>query len=222
MFPILIEGKHMTIIEEIEARIEELKNKRAANQAKMQPMFKENSKLTDEIQELQAQVLKLKSEAISTEEDMIKFYIVNDGSSDGMDHYHARNRFFESLGIRTYGYFPATNQSGFEIMLYKDGSNLEETFRGIQKVLPYIIPIDGKEYGRNKVITMKIFERTLSEYGSYSLVYDVESTEWVLSIIAWHRRSEVKVFKTLREALEYISVEHYYGYNDEEEQEDDY
>lgn len=212
----------MTTIEAIEARIEELANKRAANQALMQPMFKENSALTDEIQELQAQVLKLKSEAIETEEDMIKFYLVNDGRSDGMDHYHARNRFFESIGLRTYGYFPATNQAGFEIMLYKDGSNLESTLSGINKVLPYIIPIDGNEYDRNKVISMKIFERTLSEYGSYSLVYDVESTEWVLSIIAWHRRSEVKVFKTLREALEYISVEHYYGYDDEEDEEEDY
>lgn len=209
----------MTTIEAIEARIEELSNKREANKAKMQPMFKENSALTDEIQELQAQVLKLKSELIETEEDMIKFYIVNDGHSEGMDHYHARNRFFESLGIRTYGYYPATNQSGFQIMLYKDGSNLEETLSGIQKVLPYIIPTDGQEYNRNKVVTFSIFERTCSEYGSYSLVYDVESTEWVLSIIAWHRRSELKVFKTLREALEYISVEHYYGYDDDEEDE---
>ncbi|AMM43661.1 hypothetical protein FDG95_gp096 [Pectobacterium phage vB_PcaM_CBB] len=212
----------MTTIEAIEARIEELSNKREANKTKMQPMFKENSALTDEIQELQAQVLKLKSEAIETEEDMIKFYIVNDGHSEGMDHYHARNRFFESLGIRTYGYYPATNQSGFQIMLYKDGSNLEETLSGIQKVLPYIIPIDGKEYDRTNVITMSIFERTCSEYGSYSLVYDVDSTEWALSIISWHRRRELKVFKTLREALEYISVEHYYGYDDEEESEEDY
>ncbi|AFC21542.1 hypothetical protein GAP32_094 [Cronobacter phage vB_CsaM_GAP32] len=211
----------MTTIEAIEARIEELASKRAANQALMQPMFKENSALTDEIQELQAQVLKLKSEAIETEEDMIKFYIVNDGCSNGMDHYHARNRFFESIGLRTCGYFPATNQCGFELMLYKDGSNLEQTLSGIEKVLPYIIPIDGEEYDRNKVITMSIFERTCSEYGCYSLVYDVESIEWILSKIAWHRRSELKVFKTLREALEYISANHYYGYDDEEQSDEE-
>lgn len=211
----------MTTIEAIEARIEELSNKREANNAKMQPMFKENSALTDEIQELQAQVLKLKSEAIETEEDMIKFYIVNDGSSYGRDHYNARKRFFESLGIHVSGYFPSTNQTGFEIQLDKYGSNLEKTLNGIMTVLPYIIPIDGEEYGRNKVTTISIFENTLSEFGSYSLVYDFESTEWILSIIAWHRRSELKVFKTLREALEYISVKHYYGYDDEEEQEEE-
>lgn len=123
----------MTTIEAIEARIEELSNKRAANQAKMQPMFKENSALTDEIQELKAQVLKLKSEAIETEEDMIKFYIVNDGTSGGMDHYHARNRFFEALGITPYGYIQKTNQSGFQICMEKDGSNIDHTLNGIQK-----------------------------------------------------------------------------------------
>lgn len=206
----------MTNIEAIEARIEELTQKRAANKDKMQPMIKENSALTDEIQYLQAQVLKLQAEGIKTEEDMIKFYIVNDGSSGSMDHYYARNNFFESLGLRTYGYCPATNQSGFQIMLYKDKSNLEQTLNGIQKVLPFIIPIDGSDYSRNKVIIFKIFERTCSEYGSYSLVYDVDSTEWVLSIIAWNHRSELKVFKTLHEALDYISIEHYYGDDDED------
>ena len=208
----------MTTIEAIESRIEELTNKRAENQAKMEPMFKENSALTDEIQELQAQVLKLKSEAIETEEDMIQFYIVNNGSSGGMDHYYARQRFFESLGITPRGYIPATNQSGFQISLYKDGSNIEQTQIGIQKVLPYIIPVDGKEYDRNAVVPIQIFERTCSEYGSYSLVYDFDSTDWVLSIVSWHRRRELKVFKTLREALGYISTNHYYGDDDDEEE----
>lgn len=200
----------MTTIEAIEARIEELTKKRSANKEKMQPLFKENSALTDEIQELQAQIMKLQSESIETEEDMIKFYIVNDGTSGGMDHYHARNRFFESLGIRTYGYFPETNQSGFEIMLYKDGSKIESTLNGINAVLPYIIPVDGEKYDRTKVTSFSIFEHTCSEYGSYSLIYDFDKDEWALSIIAWHRRREIKAFKMLKEALEYISENHYY------------
>lgn len=86
-----------------------------------------------------------------------------------------------------------------------------------KKVLPYIIPVDGDEYNRDKVVFFQIFENTCAEYGSYSLVYDVDSTEWALSIIAWHHRRELKVFKTLREALEYISDNHYYGYDDDDD-----
>ena len=105
----------MTVIEAIEARIEELTKKRESNKQAMQPLYKENSMLTDEIQELQAQVLKLQSEVIETEDDMIKFYIVDDGISHGMDHYYARKRFFESLGLDVSGYFTATNQAGFQL-----------------------------------------------------------------------------------------------------------
>lgn len=200
----------MTAIEAIEARIEELENKRAANKEKMQPMYKENSALTDEIQELQAQIMKLQSESIETEEDMIKFYIVNDGSSNGMDHYYARNRFFDSLGISTYGYNATTNQSGFQIMLYKDGSKNQSTIDGIMKVLPYIIPFDGENYNRENVTSFSIFESTCSEFGVYSLIYDFDKDEWALSIIAWHRRREIKAFKMLKEAIDYISEHHYY------------
>lgn len=212
----------MTTVEAIEARIEELTKKREANKEAMQPMFKENSLLTDEIQELQAQVLKLQSEAIESEEDMIKFYIVDDGVSHGMDHYYARQRFFESIGLRVSGYYPATNQSGFQISVDSSGDDIDSTVSGINKVLPYMLPIDGTEYDRGEIIHFSIFEYTCSEFGSYSLIYDKELQEWALSIIAWHRRREIKTFPLLREALEYLAEHHHSDYPEDEEDTDGY
>lgn len=200
----------MTVIEAIEARIEELTKKRESNKQAMQPLYKENSILTDEIQELQAQVLKLQSEAIETEGDMIKFYIVDDGISHGMDHYYARKRFFESLGLDVSGYFPATNQAGFQLRIDNNGDNIDSTVEGINKVLPHMLPIDGSEYERGEIIIFRVFEYTCSEFGSYSLIYDKDKEEWALSVIAWHRRREVKAFKLLNEALEYIAEHHPY------------
>ncbi len=212
----------MTVIEAIEARIEELTKKREANREAMQPMFKENSMLTDEIQELQAQVLKLQAEAIETEEDMIKFYIKDDGHSSGMDHYHARKRFFESIGLDVSGYYPKTEQCGFQVSIDSSGSNIDSTVAGINKVLPHMIPLDGSDYDRGEIIHFNIFEYTLSENGSYSLIYDKEKYEWAISIIAWHRRREIKAFKLLREALEYIAEHHHSDYPEDEEDEDEF
>ncbi|UYE98512.1 hypothetical protein XbC2_83 [Xanthomonas phage XbC2] len=211
----------MTVIEAIEARIEELTKKRESNKQAMQPLYKENSMLTDEIQELQAQVLKLQAEAISTEEDMIKFYIKDDGMSHGMDHYHARKRFFESIGLDVSGYYPKTEQCGFQVSIDSSGSNIDSTVAGINKVLPYMIPFDGSEYDRGEIIHFSIFEYTCSEYGSYSLIYDKDKEEWAISIIAWHRRREVKAFKLLREALEYLAEHHHSDYPEDEEEDDD-
>lgn len=210
----------MTVIEAIEARIEQLTKKREANREAMQPLFKENSMLTDEIQELQAQVLKLQAEAIETEEDMIKFYIKDDGMSQGMDHYHARKRFFESIGLDVSGYYPKTSQCGFQISIDSSGSNINSTVEGINKVLPFMIPFDGSEYDRGEIIHFSIFEYTCSEFGSYSLIYDKDKEEWAISIIAWHRRSEVKSFKLLNEALEYLAKHHHSDYPEDEEEND--
>lgn len=204
------------MIRAIEARIEELESKKAKNRESMQPMFKENSDLADEIYELQAQVLKLQSEAISTEEDMIKFYIHDDGRSD-MDHYRAKKRFFNSIGLSTSGYNPTIEQVSFELEVYSGFTNAMEVHAGIMKVLPHMKLRSYDDY--DDVKRFSIFEHTCSHDGSYSLLYDPSDSTWIITKLRYYSLSTIKVYTDLRDALVYISKN---LSRDEPDEDDDY
>lgn len=103
------------------------------------------------------------------------------------------------------GYRHSTMQRAIQISLYKYApdsvSKLEKTFNGLQKILPYIKPVDGW-----KIID--ILESTLSQYGSYSLYVG----EKVCELRKCTYGSERVIFKSksLREVLEYIRKDHPY------------
>jgi hypothetical protein len=109
--------------------------------------------------------------------------------------------------LRASGYFPDTNQSAVQIMLYsKDGDAvLEKMAEGIQLLLPAIKPI--KEIGHDEgIILFDIFEHTLSEHGSWTMAYDVKDRIWHIR----RNRFDERMYAKLIDALRSIRERHYY------------
>lgn len=119
----------------------------------------------------------------------------------GMEFYYDCQKFFRDnfKYISSSGYFVETNQNVIRLCIYKN-SNLSLVEKEILLVLPFIKPIND-----NKVIS--IFEHTLSEFGSYSLIindeYHIQKTTYGREEIIFTSESLIKV-------LVEIARKHYY------------
>lgn len=113
--------------------------------------------------------------------------------------------------LRTSGYYPDTNQSAVQIMLYRndDETVLAKMAEGIEFLLPAVKPI--KEIGSDEGIKLfDIFEHTLSESGSWTLAYDVKDQIWHIR----RNRFDQSMFAKLIDALRNIRDRHYYEKGD--------
>ena len=123
----------------------------------------------------------------------------------------ALEKALSKYGMMSFGYRPATMQRVVKIGLSKhhpeSAAKLEKTFNGLQKILPYIEPIDGWKI-------VDILESTFSESGSHNL----HVGEKVCEVRKTTYGRERVVFKadSLLEALEYIQKHHPYDDKDEE------
>lgn len=215
----------MNLIDAYKLQIEELTNKRLELLKQIEPFQTELQKIYNEIKDIELKVSneEVKQLTSSTESDKIAYYIKNNGSSSGgMDLYNARLKFFHDMGFYASGYFPEIEQQGLSIVLYSDRSTNELTYQSILKVLPHMKTMVGVDNTRpnSALKVFSIFESTCSEYGSYSLFYDEEKTEWIVSIISYRFRSDVYVTKSLEDVIEFISQNHPYDRTDDEEDED--
>ena len=146
-----------------------------------------------------------------TKEEKIDYFLFEDGWVDG-ERYDARQKFWNSVGLHQSGYFPETEQIQLELMLYKGvGDNFEQTVAVLQEVLPFVKPLKGVKH-------LKIFEHTLSEYGSYG----VEISEDSFDVVVWTygRKRTVKSFDNLRSMVQYVQQHHYYESSVDEDNEE--
>jgi len=187
-------------------------------QDSISPLIAERDKLNRKIMSINDKIKKVRQEQETcqmasgmTKEEKIEYFLFEDGLVDG-ERYKARQKFWSSMRLHQSGYFPETEQIQLELMLYKGiGDNLEQTVTALEEVLPFIKPLKG-------VKRLKIFEHTLSEYGSYR----VEISETSFDVVVWTygRKSTVKSFDNLRSMVQYVQQHHYYESSVDEDDEE--
>lgn len=203
-------------------KIEELTKEREVLFEQIKPLQDKAYSLYEEITELKSKISSIERDEMEqpemSEDARIAFYLENDGDTKGMEHYKAKEKFWQDRGLWPSGYFPSIQQQGLKVMLYVDKSTNQQTIDIISKVLPHMKTIEGIDDKRPNIKVFGIFEHTLSEDGSYSLFFDTDCEEWIVSIISWRRRSDVYVTKSLEDVIEYISENHSYDgrYDDED------
>jgi hypothetical protein len=132
-----------------------------------------------------------------------------DGSFYSSLQYNESVKQLEILGLTRGGYFSTTQQYCLNIKIRRNNKEeVDRMFNSIQLLLPYLKPVE-KDY-----IILEISEETLCEHGVYSLKIEASSKEKSkVTKTTYGFERVIKEFSTLKEALEYISIHHYY--NDE-------
>lgn len=181
-------------------KLAELEAQRAAICKEIERLGNQASKLYDEISLLKDKIFE--RELAKTGEDNWPLLLKE---QDSMVAYRALGKALAKYEMMSSGYRPSTMQCAVKISLYKyapdRAAKLEKTFNGLQKILPYIEPVDGWKI-------VDILESTLSESGSYNLYVG----EKVCELRKCSYGSERVIFKanSLLEALEYIQKNHPY------------
>lgn len=189
----------------IEDELAELEAQRAAICKEIERLGNQASKLYDAIGLLKDKIFE--RELAKTGEDNWSLLLKEQDSAVA---YKALCKALAKYEMMSCGYRPSTMQRVIQISLYKyapdSAAKLEKTFNGLQKILPYIEPVDGWK-------AIDIFESTLSESGSYNLYVG----EKVCELRKCTYGSERVIFKanSLLEALEYIQKHHPYDSKDE-------
>ena len=109
------------------------------------------------------------------------------------------------------GYCPETNQTAFEVSLYRDES-FKKQFEEAQMVVPLIKEVTLIKYSKDNKGSqgknLEIFESTLSENGIYSLQIFEDVIELIKT--TYGRTELLRTFSTLKDAMKYIARHHYY------------
>ena len=190
----------------IDEELAELEAKRAVICKEIERLGNQASKLYDAISLLKDKIFE--RELAQTGEDNWPLLLKEQNSMVALK---ALEKALSKYGMMSFGYRPATMQRAVKISLCKhhpeSDAKLEKTFNGLQKILPYIEPIDGWKI-------VDILESTFSESGSYNLYVG----EKVCELRKCSYGSERVIFKasSLLEALEYIQKHHPYDGEDEE------
>lgn len=175
-------------------KLQELEEQRAVICEEIKRLNNQASKLYDEITPLKDKIFE--RELAKSDQPNWPLLLKE---QDSMVMYKALDKALAKYGMMSFGYRPLTMQHVVKISLYKyapdRAAKLEKTFDGLQKLLPYIEPIEGWRI-------ISILESTLSELGSYNLYV----SEKVCEIRKTTHCSERTIFesKSLREVLEYI------------------
>ena len=115
--------------------------------------------------------------------------------------------------VRPSGFCPETKQSTIKLSAYKHES-VEAHLADLELWLPHIKPSTKNVTCRDEPLKgpakfVDIFERTLSEHGSYSLfIYAEDDLE--LQKLAWSNINIVHRSKSLVEMVEYVRDRHWY------------
>ena len=111
--------------------------------------------------------------------------------------------FIQGLGLQASGYLPATGQRHLEMCAYRNRpGEVERLVTAIQTVAPHLTYHEGQ-------ITFRIFERTLSEGGVYTLIKK-EGGSWSVVKTTYGITKTIKTWPDLRQAVEYIVDRLYY------------
>ena len=190
----------------IDDELAELEAKRAVICEQMGKLYEQSAALYDQCQKLREEIAE--RELAKSGQPNWPLLLEEQNS---MVTYKALDKTLREFWMSSSGYRPATMQRVVKISLYKhhaeSTTRLQKTLEGLQKILPYVKPIDGW-----KIIG--IFESTLSEHGTFNLHVGEKTCEVRKTTYG----SERLVFKadSLLKALEYIQKHHPYDSEDEE------
>ena len=190
----------------IDEELAELEAKRAVICAQISKLTEQSAALYDQCQKLREEIAE--REIAKSDQPNWPFLLKEQNS---MVAYRALGKALAKYEMMSSGYRPTTMQRVIQISLYRhhpeSAAKLEKTFNGLQKILPYIEPIDGWKI-------VDILESTLSASGSYNLYVG----EKVCELRKCSYGSERVIFKasSLLEALEYIQKHHPYDGEDED------
>lgn len=138
-----------------------------------------------------------------TSKEEIEYYLFEDGTVSG-SRYTEREKYWKSLGLDCFGYFPDRNQVSLELMLTK---GCEKSFQKTVETLEMILPHMKKGCDGNK--NLGVFEYTLSEYGCYEI--EVNNLGFFLNKWEYGTKYHLKIFESLEDMVGYIQEHHYYN-----------
>jgi len=107
--------------------------------------------------------------------------------------------------LRAQGYYAETLQTGISVTMFRDDSDLivREVAAGLDMLLDWMKPIDKHRFDIDgPVIVFDIFEHTLSEGGSFNLVYGVKDRIWHICRNRWvmdMAATTIRILETVRQ-----------------------
>ena len=189
----------------IDEELAELEAKRAVICAQISKLTEQSAALYDQCQKLREEIAE--REIAKSDRPNWPFLLKEQNS---MVMYRALDKALHEFGMSSSGYRSATMQRAIQISLYKyhpeSAAKLQKTLEGLEKVLPYIEPIEGWRI-------IAILESTLSEHGVFDLYVGEKACE--LRKTVYGRERTVFKANSLLEALEYIQKHHPYDSKDE-------
>ena len=187
--------QHLAIIDE---RIDEIRAVVKPYQEKLSGLLKARQEIKDEIDKATASRVRA-----MTPKKRMEFYINSPNS--GHEIFRDATKFFQDMGLAIDGYNPEINQHILRIAMNEDRSNLESVLKSLQRIKPYVKPIDGK-------LMFDIFEHTCSLHDTYWLSFDVAEERWMCITGRSLKRKQKPEFESdsLRSVLAYICETHYY------------
>jgi chromosome segregation ATPase len=191
---------------EILKELESNEAKRTELREQIAPLEKKLTRLWNRNKKLQEQADKLK---IARRTDWE--WLLSESGSDSQTKYTARKEALEKIGLGSSGFFHAIQQVQVRVCLIKgDPKSLKQNLTGLKKILKYLKPVDD-------MIHIDIFERTLSEYGVFSLRITPDLTKFQIVQTTYGRDEVLHTYKTLEKAMEKIQDKYYYDGVDEKE-----
>lgn len=188
-------------LKECEAEKELAHKKRMEAIEKMEPLRKKCTYLYGREQCLENRIAKIKSRIKKVDWK----WLLSSCVDEAMEKHRYRERVFDKLGLDSDGYYSDTEQACVGVCFHKNNSKeVAKALKGLKLVLPHVKSLD-KGY-----IILSIHERTLSQHGIYNLwVRKNGLKSCLLKRTSYGRTDTIQKFKSLREALVYISKNHY-------------
>lgn len=189
------------LVKELEAQMKALEDERTKLFKKKKPIDDKLVKTYEELNKLVEQRDKLLVDGIDSQHPDWDF-LLESNSHGSVIKSAARDRLLAPMGLRSSGYFEATQQVAIEIQLdYMQ--NIEKTLQGLRALRPHIKPV-------NNILRFGVFEHTLSAFGVYELYVAKEGEKCRLVKTTHGRQSDVSKFDNLRDALKYIAKHCWY------------
>lgn len=187
--------QQLTIVDE---RIAEIR-------AVMKPYQEKLNKLLDARKDIKEEVDHKTASRVRamTPKKRMEFYINSPNS--GHEIFRDATKFFQDMGLAIDGYNPEINQHILRIAMNEDRSNLESVLKSLQRIKPYVKPIDGK-------LMFDVFEHTCSLHDTYWLAFDIAEERWMCITGRSLKRKQKPEFESdsLRSVLAYICESRYY------------
>lgn len=129
-------------------------------------------------------------------------------------------------GVWLSGWYIKTSQTGCTVSLHhEDNGNFEEVFRCLDTLLPRILPVivrvrNHLGYLHIKGQPIKLFEPTLSEYGTYTILFSGDT--WLLTKTTYGSTTIVREDTDRQSFFRYVLENHGFCRNSENDDDDDY